>query len=79
MSLCLLVLLLLPSQVNLQGLINLADNLVEDGGFQTVVGFHKHMAQWAETTKNSMGVRMMNRVRQDLVPSKQVFHFLSLF
>ncbi|XP_065179466.1 putative phytanoyl-CoA dioxygenase [Sycon ciliatum] len=48
-------------RVNLQGLINFADNLVEDGGFQTVVGFHKHIVQWAETTKDSMGLRMMDR------------------
>ncbi|CAF3787935.1 unnamed protein product [Adineta steineri] len=34
-------------ELNVQGLVNLADNLEEDGGFWLVPGFHKYMAQWA--------------------------------
>jgi len=30
-----------------QGLVNLADNQVEDGGFWLVPGFHKYLEQWA--------------------------------
>jgi hypothetical protein len=31
---------------HVQGLVNLADNLEEDGGFWLVPGFHKHLPQW---------------------------------
>lgn len=34
-------------ELHVQGLINLADNLEEDGGFWLVPGFHKYMIQWA--------------------------------
>jgi ectoine hydroxylase-related dioxygenase (phytanoyl-CoA dioxygenase family) len=34
-------------ELHVQGLVNLADNLEEDGGFWLVPGFHKYMAQWA--------------------------------
>eukprot|EP00117_Sycon_ciliatum_P035389 scpid72172/ scgid26841/ len=47
--------------INVQGLINFADNQVEDGGFQIVVGCHHHMAKWADSCKESMGVRMRHR------------------
>eukprot|EP01112_Ceratiomyxa_fruticulosa_P021297 TRINITY_DN7437_c0_g2_i1.p1 TRINITY_DN7437_c0_g2~~TRINITY_DN7437_c0_g2_i1.p1 ORF type:complete len:379 (-),score=87.38 TRINITY_DN7437_c0_g2_i1:186-1322(-) len=33
-------------QLNIQGLINLADNRSEDGGFHLVPGFHHHIAEW---------------------------------
>jgi ectoine hydroxylase-related dioxygenase (phytanoyl-CoA dioxygenase family) len=41
--------------VKLQGLINLQDNLAEDGGFHIVPGFHKYAKQWAESTADTVG------------------------
>lgn len=35
-------------ELHIQGLVNLADNLEEDGGFWLVPGFHKYMVQWAK-------------------------------
>ena len=35
-------------ELHVQGLVNLADNLEEDGGFWLVPGFHQHMVQWAK-------------------------------
>ncbi|CAF1365520.1 unnamed protein product, partial [Adineta ricciae] len=35
-------------ELHVQGLVNLADNLEEDGGFWLVPGFHRYMAQWAQ-------------------------------
>ena len=35
-------------ELHVQGLVNLADNLEEDGGFWLVPGFHKYLAQWAK-------------------------------
>ena len=34
-------------ELHVQGLVNLADNVEEDGGFWLVPGFHKYLAQWA--------------------------------
>ncbi|CAF2858279.1 unnamed protein product [Rotaria sp. Silwood2] len=34
-------------ELHVQGLINLADNQEEDGGFWLVPGFHKYLEQWA--------------------------------
>ncbi|CAF3309430.1 unnamed protein product [Rotaria socialis] len=34
-------------ELHVQGLVNLADNLEEDGGFWLVAGFHKYLPQWA--------------------------------
>jgi hypothetical protein len=39
-------------ELHVQGLVNLADNLEEDGGFWLVPGFHKYMAQWAIERKS---------------------------
>jgi hypothetical protein len=39
-------------ELNVQGLVNLADNLEEDGGFWLVPGFHKYMVQWATEHKS---------------------------
>jgi len=36
---------------HIQGLVNFADNLEEDGGFQLVPGFHKNFIKW--TKENS--------------------------
>jgi len=35
------------NKLNIQGLINLADNKEEDGGFQIVPGFSHHLKDWA--------------------------------
>ncbi|CAM4789153.1 unnamed protein product [Rotaria magnacalcarata] len=35
-------------ELHVQGLVNLADNLEEDGGFWLVPGFHKYLTQWAD-------------------------------
>ncbi|UJR07067.1 hypothetical protein I4U23_011355 [Adineta vaga] len=35
-------------ELHVQGLVNLADNLEEDGGFWLVPGFHKYISQWAQ-------------------------------
>jgi len=35
-------------ELNVQGLVNLADNLEEDGGFWLVPGFHKYLPQWTQ-------------------------------
>ena len=42
-------------QLNVQGLVNLADNREEDGGFQIVPGFHKVFSEWTERTRNRLG------------------------
>ncbi|CAF1599993.1 unnamed protein product [Rotaria magnacalcarata] len=35
-------------ELHVQGLVNLADNREEDGGFWLVPGFHKYLTQWAD-------------------------------
>ena len=42
-------------QLHVQGLINLADNRAEDGGFHIVPGFHKVFSEWTERTRNRLG------------------------
>jgi hypothetical protein len=37
--------------IDIQGLINLADNKVEDGGFQLIPGFHKHIVEFVTATQ----------------------------
>lgn len=39
-------------ELHIQGLVNLADNLEEDGGFWLVPGFHKYLAQWTKQRKS---------------------------
>src|SRR5438105_1486282 len=39
-------------ELHVQGLVNLADNLEEDGGFWLVPGFHKYLPQWAEERRS---------------------------
>jgi len=39
--------------LKLQGLIVLCDSRDQDGGFCTVPGFHKHLAEWANLTKDT--------------------------
>ena len=39
-------------ELHVQGLVNLADNSEEDGGFWLVPGFHKYLAQWAEQRRD---------------------------
>lgn len=34
-------------ELHVQGLVNLADNVEEDGGFWLVPGFHKYLSTWA--------------------------------
>jgi hypothetical protein len=41
---------LLDNQLHLQGLINLADNYEDDGGFHIIPGFKQHFVEW--TTRN---------------------------
>ena len=43
------------TQISVQGLINLADNRPEDGGFQIVPGFHKNFLQWTNKTRSTLG------------------------
>eukprot|EP00456_Euglypha_rotunda_P005477 TRINITY_DN10928_c0_g1_i12.p1 TRINITY_DN10928_c0_g1~~TRINITY_DN10928_c0_g1_i12.p1 ORF type:complete len:178 (+),score=37.73 TRINITY_DN10928_c0_g1_i12:62-535(+) len=38
-------------RLNIQGLMNLADNKEQDGGFQIVPGFHHHLERWAKSPK----------------------------
>lgn len=38
----------------LQGLINFIDSSPQDGGFCCVPGFHKHLKDWANATKDSL-------------------------
>eukprot|EP00026_Physarum_polycephalum_P012487 Phypoly_transcript_12801.p1 GENE.Phypoly_transcript_12801~~Phypoly_transcript_12801.p1 ORF type:complete len:192 (+),score=20.48 Phypoly_transcript_12801:465-1040(+) len=42
---------MLDNTLHLQGLINLADNFEEDGGFHIIPGFKHHFVEW--TTRNS--------------------------
>jgi ectoine hydroxylase-related dioxygenase (phytanoyl-CoA dioxygenase family) len=49
-------------ELHVQGLVNLADNLEEDGGFWLVPGFHKYMAQWA-IEQSSLRKRFGSRSR----------------
>lgn len=41
---------LAKGKTNIQGLINLKDNKVQDGGFQIVPGFGHHIKEWANAT-----------------------------
>lgn len=40
-------------QLNTQGLLNLADNKIEDGGLQLVPGFCHHICEWARNTTST--------------------------
>ncbi|XP_065177874.1 putative phytanoyl-CoA dioxygenase isoform X2 [Sycon ciliatum] len=48
-------------QVNTQGMLNLADNLEEDGGFHLVVGFHKELASWSRSTRDLIAQYFMDK------------------
>lgn len=37
-------------RLSVQGLVNLADNREEDGGFHIVPGFYHHIKEWAENS-----------------------------
>ncbi|CAF1568674.1 unnamed protein product [Rotaria magnacalcarata] len=39
-------------ELHVQGLVNLADNREEDGGFWLVPGFHKYLTQWADNHRH---------------------------
>ncbi|KAL0476874.1 htxA [Acrasis kona] len=43
------------NQIRLQALLNFIDNREQDGGFQLVPGFHKHLEQWAHRTRDTLG------------------------
>jgi len=45
------------NDVHLQGLINLLDNRVDDGGFHLIAGFYKHMPNWVKSTENTLKLR----------------------
>ena len=49
-------------QVQVQGLINLADNRDEDGGFTVVPGFHKLFLKWTEHTRNTLGKKYSDKM-----------------
>lgn len=42
-------------ELHVQGLVNLADNLPEDGGFWLVPGFHKYLPQWTIANQRLVG------------------------
>jgi len=42
------------NEIHLQGLINLLDNRIIDGGFHLVPGFYKHMPEWVKSTQNTL-------------------------
>jgi len=48
---------LADGELNLQGLVNLADNYEEDGGFHVVPGFAHHLAEWAKATAKTLKPR----------------------
>ncbi|CAF3232140.1 unnamed protein product [Rotaria socialis] len=43
-------------ELHVQGLVNLADNLEEDGGFWLVPGFHKYLPQWAADHREMLNI-----------------------
>jgi len=45
------------NETHLQGLINLLDNRVDDGGFHLVPGFYKHMPEWVKSTETTLKKR----------------------
>jgi len=49
------------NELHLQGLINLADNKPEDGGFQLVPGFANHLAEFAKVTAPRLKSKYGNR------------------
>ena len=49
-------------QVQVQGLINLADNRAEDGGFTVVPGFHKLFLKWTEHTRKTLGKQYTDKM-----------------
>lgn len=59
--------------VGTQGIINFVDNLKEDGGFQLVVGFHKHLSAWAASTKDCLAERMMHRDLVKVCPEDPLY------
>jgi len=44
--------------LKLQGLINLTDAKENDGGFCAVPGFHKHLKEWSDLTKDTACAKM---------------------
>jgi len=57
---------LADNKVHIQGLINLADNKEEDGGFQIVPGFKHHFVDWA-FSKSGQSLRRQYGDRQTFV------------
>eukprot|EP00731_Ephydatia_muelleri_P006990 Em0003g1238a len=57
-------------KLHLQGLINLADNRNEDGGFIVVPGFHKIFLQWTEHTRSTLGKQYTNTMSFILLDEK---------
>ena len=49
-------------ELNVQGLVNLADNSEEDGGFWLVPSFHKYLPQWA-TERQSLRKQFIRQYR----------------
>ena len=68
------------TQLSVQGLINLADNREEDGGFQIVPGFHKVFSKWVDSTRNSLAKDYSGRMVRPtikLILWRQVMFFWS--
>ena len=43
-------------ELHVQGLVNLADNREEDGGFWLLPGFHKYLTQWAADNRDLINI-----------------------
>eukprot|EP01114_Cavostelium_apophysatum_P019571 TRINITY_DN6344_c0_g2_i1.p1 TRINITY_DN6344_c0_g2~~TRINITY_DN6344_c0_g2_i1.p1 ORF type:complete len:377 (-),score=68.61 TRINITY_DN6344_c0_g2_i1:256-1386(-) len=52
--------------LKLQGLVALTDSREDDGGFCTVPGYHKHLKEWSERTKDTD--HYANFLQRDFVP-----------
>lgn len=64
-------------QQNVQGLVNLHDNLEEDGGFQIIPGFHRHLVEWAKNTPH-LKRQYGNRATFIVIPENEPIQKLSI-
>jgi len=61
-------------ELNIQCLVNLADNHKEDGGFQVIPGFHHHLADFVQHSKDTLGKRFGTRSTFIILPVDQPLH-----
>jgi len=70
--------ILQEGKLNLQGLVNLADNREEDGGFILVPGFKNHIVEWVNETKPNLGSHHDRRQVFIVLPSDDPLYRMSI-